>query len=119
MWDFGDGGASTAKNPTYTYFDPGTFRIELTVTGPGGVSTYSQVVNSYPSPKANFQVSPTVVFVLSEVLLISIFRGEQPDGTRSKFATGGIGVTITECLTLSEQFALLTFNTTLKVPRPV
>ena len=35
-WDFGDGSISTAKNPTYTYFDPGTYRVELTVTGPGG-----------------------------------------------------------------------------------
>jgi PKD repeat protein len=76
MWDFGDGGASTAKNPTYTYFDPGTFRIQLTVTGPGGVSTYSQVVNSYPSPKANFQVSPTVVFVNDEkVRMFNLTQG--------------------------------------------
>ena len=36
---------STAKNPTYTYFDPGIYRVELTVTGPGGTSTKSQVVN--------------------------------------------------------------------------
>jgi PKD repeat protein len=76
MWDFGDGGASTAKNPTYTYFDPGTFRIELTVTGPGGISTYSQVVNSYPSPKADFQVSPTVVFVNDEkVRMFNLTQG--------------------------------------------
>jgi PKD repeat protein len=76
MWDFGDGGASTAKNPTYTYFDPGTFRIQLTVTGPGGVSTYSQVVNSYPSPKADFQVSPTVVFVNDEkVRMFNLTQG--------------------------------------------
>jgi PKD repeat protein len=76
MWDFGDGGASTAKNPTYTYFDPGTFRIQLTVTGPGGISTYSQVVNSYPSPKANFQVSPTVVFVNDEqVRMFNLTQG--------------------------------------------
>ena len=42
-WEFGDGSISTAKNPTYTYFDPGTFRVELTVTGPGGTSVKSQV----------------------------------------------------------------------------
>jgi len=56
MWDFGDGGISTSKNPVYTYFNPGTYKVTLTVTGPGGVSTYSQVqlVNSYPSPLANF-----------------------------------------------------------------
>jgi PKD repeat protein len=76
QWDFGDGGVSTAKNPSYTYFDPGTFRVQLTVTGPGGISTYSQVVNSYPSPKANFQVSPTVVFVNDEqVRMFNLTQG--------------------------------------------
>ncbi len=65
-WDFGDGYISTAKNPSHTYFDAGPFPIELTVTGPGGVSVKSQVVNSYPTPKANFTVSPTFVFVNDE-----------------------------------------------------
>jgi PKD repeat protein len=66
MWDFGDGGASTSKNPTYVYFTPGTFRVELMVTGPGGTSNYSQVVNAYPSPKANFDVTPQLVFANDE-----------------------------------------------------
>jgi PKD repeat protein len=65
-WDFGDGGTSNAKNPTYTYFDPGTYRVELTVTGPGGTSSISQVVNAYPSPKAYFEVSPMFVFINDE-----------------------------------------------------
>ena len=42
-WDFGDGCISTAKNPTYTYFTPGNYRIELTVTGPGGTSVMSRL----------------------------------------------------------------------------
>ncbi len=65
-WDFGDGSYSTAKEPTYTYFTPGEYRVELTVTGPGGVSMKSQVVRAYPSPKAYFEVSPTLVFVNDE-----------------------------------------------------
>jgi PKD repeat protein len=65
-WDFGDGSISTAKNPTYTYFDPGSYRIELTVTGPGGTSTKSQVVRVYESPKAYFEVAPNYVFVNDE-----------------------------------------------------
>jgi PKD repeat protein len=65
-WDFGDGSTSTAKNPTYTYFDPGIYRVELIVTGPGGVSSKSQVVNAYPSPKAYFEVAPSFVFVNDE-----------------------------------------------------
>ncbi len=62
-WDFGDGSTSTAKNPTYTYFTPGTYKIELTVMGPGGVSTMSRIVSAYASPLAHFQVSPTTVYV--------------------------------------------------------
>ena len=54
-WDFGDGSISTAKNPEYTFFDPGIYRVELTVTGPGGTSSKSQVVNSYASPRAYFR----------------------------------------------------------------
>jgi PKD repeat protein len=62
-WDFGDGSISTSKNPSYSYFDAGTYKIELTVTGPGGKSTFSRIVNVYQSPKAYFNVSPTLVFV--------------------------------------------------------
>ena len=66
FWDFGDGNTSTQKNPTYTYFTSGTYRVTLTVTGPGGVSEKSQVVEAYMSPKAYFEVTPTFVFVNDE-----------------------------------------------------
>ncbi len=65
-WDFGDGSISTAKNPSYTWFDPGIYRVELTVTGPGGISVKSQVINVYASPKAYFELAPTFVFVNDE-----------------------------------------------------
>ena len=66
QWDFGDGSHSTAKNPTYTYFSPGTYRIELVVTGPGGTSMKTQVVNAYASPKAYFEITPPIVYVNDE-----------------------------------------------------
>jgi len=65
-WDFGDGNYSTVKNPTYTYYNPGTYRVELTVTGPGGTSVKSQIVNVYVSPRAYFEVTPTLVFANDE-----------------------------------------------------
>jgi PKD repeat protein len=65
-WDFGDGSTSTAKNPVYTFSDPGIYRVELTVTGPGGTSIKSQIVNAYPTPRANFDVAPKFVFVNDE-----------------------------------------------------
>jgi PKD repeat protein len=35
-WDFGDGGTSTAQNPSYTYNDPGTYTVTLTATNAYG-----------------------------------------------------------------------------------
>jgi PKD repeat protein len=93
MWDFGDGTSSSAKNPSYTYFTSGQYRVELTVTGPGGTSNYSQVVNAYPSPLANFQISPAVVFANDEqVRCFNLTQGadsylwEFGDGDTSKVA---------------------------------
>ncbi|MCP3919244.1 MAG: PKD domain-containing protein, partial [bacterium] len=36
LWDFGDGGTSTAQNPSHTYTSVGTYTVKLTATGPGG-----------------------------------------------------------------------------------
>ncbi len=37
-WDFGDGGRSSERNPSYTYSRAGLYTVSLTVTGPGGTS---------------------------------------------------------------------------------
>ena len=36
-WIFGDGGSSTAANPSHT-FAAGTYTVTLTATGPGGTA---------------------------------------------------------------------------------
>ncbi|NCF98197.1 MAG: PKD domain-containing protein, partial [Planctomycetia bacterium] len=38
-WDFGDGGSSTAANPSHTYSIAGTYSITLVASGPGGSDT--------------------------------------------------------------------------------
>ncbi|MCG3128542.1 MAG: hypothetical protein CHACPFDD_03431 [Phycisphaerae bacterium] len=38
LWDFGDGGSSTEKDPLYVYNSAGTFNVRLSVTGTNGVS---------------------------------------------------------------------------------
>jgi PKD repeat protein len=37
-WDFGDGGSSSAANPSHVYAAPGTYTVTLKVTDSGGVS---------------------------------------------------------------------------------
>jgi PKD repeat protein len=66
MWEFGDGAVSYAANPTYTYYEHGTYRITLTATGPGGTNVFSRLVEVYETPKAYFEVAPSRVFVDDE-----------------------------------------------------
>jgi hypothetical protein len=68
FWNFGDGSTSTAKNPTYTYQDAGDYRIELTIKGPGGISTISRMISAYPSPIANLKVAPDYVYANDEAV---------------------------------------------------
>lgn len=39
QWAFGDGGTSTAMNPTHVYTQPGVYSVTLTVNGPAGDDT--------------------------------------------------------------------------------
>jgi len=61
-WDFGDGGVSTLQNLEYTYMNPGTYTVSLTVFGPGGEDTQVMedlIVVHYPLPVADFEADPT------------------------------------------------------------
>jgi PKD repeat protein len=42
FWDFGDGGTSTARNPSHTYNEVGSFYVTLTVQNAQGSSLISQ-----------------------------------------------------------------------------
>jgi PKD repeat protein len=48
-WTFGDGGTSTAQNPTHTYATVGKYAVSLQVTGSGsdGTSSVSKVVTVF------------------------------------------------------------------------
>jgi PKD repeat protein len=38
-WNFGDGGTSTAQDPSHEYTEPGKYTVSLTATGPSGYDT--------------------------------------------------------------------------------
>ena len=62
LWNFGDGGTSTVKNPTYAYATAGTFNVSLQVTddrGATGSATRSLTVAANNPPVARFRFTPS------------------------------------------------------------
>jgi len=62
-WTFGDGGTSTAQNPSYTYNSPGTYSVSLTVSSSAQGCNDSQTKTGYitvnGTPVADFSGTPT------------------------------------------------------------
>ena len=66
-WDFGDGGTSTAQNPSYEYTAAGTYTVTLTASNCAGSDieskvdyiTVSEPVCNETTPVADFSGSPT------------------------------------------------------------
>ncbi len=61
-WAFGDGGTSSAQNPSHQYASAGVFTASLRVTGPGGSSTLTRtnyITVLEPPPVASFTANPT------------------------------------------------------------
>lgn len=61
IWDFGDGGTSTDRNPTHTYLNPGTYVVRLTAIDSNTCniidnSTFTIKVSSPPT--AEFRADP-------------------------------------------------------------
>ena len=60
-WDFGDGGGSTAQNPTHVYAVPGTYSVSLTVTNALGSDTVTKddlITVDVGKPRALFTADP-------------------------------------------------------------
>lgn len=65
-WDFGDGGTSTAQNPSYTYNEPGVYTVTLSATNTTNnvVSERKEfIIEVFENPRAIFQIRPDRVFL--------------------------------------------------------
>jgi PKD repeat protein len=60
-WTFGDGGTSTAQNPSHTYTDPGSYTVRLIVGSSAGSDTLSRAgyIATCAPPVADFSAEPT------------------------------------------------------------
>ena len=56
-WDFGDGGTSTAKNPSHTYQAAGTYTVTLTATNANGFDTKTGSITVSAPPTGGISLS--------------------------------------------------------------
>ncbi len=89
-WEFGDGSVSNKPDPTYTYYEPGIYKIKLTVKGEGGEDSHSDTSRVYILPNSYFDLAPRYVYVNDEPVNYfnlsdngDIFEWDFGDGTTS------------------------------------
>lgn len=72
VWRFGDGQAtSKAINPSYTFYEPGTYTISLSgsnITNQVVTEVKSMYITVSAKPKAEFSVKPTVLYIPGGIL---------------------------------------------------
>ncbi|MEW6074118.1 MAG: S8 family serine peptidase [Planctomycetota bacterium] len=76
-WSFGDGGTSATRHPGYTYVNPGTYTVSLTVTGTNGSDTETKVgyiavndvLDATATPYNGLGINPNVLTSLSLPIL--------------------------------------------------
>jgi PKD repeat protein len=116
MWDFGDGGTSTAQYPQYTYALPGWYRICLTIIDANCQSSYcdslyvDSVISNPTACNAFFVFTQTAAYQMVAVNLSSgfnlAFNWDFGDGTTSNLPypthTYNVTGTYAICLTVSD-----------------
>ncbi len=67
LWEFGDGIMSQQRQPTHTYYVPGTYKVKLTASGPGGISFAENLdIIVFDKPLARFEIIPRVIYIPGE-----------------------------------------------------
>ncbi|MCD6013314.1 MAG: hypothetical protein K0Q79_3176 [Flavipsychrobacter sp.] len=62
VWNMGNGsGPITLRDPSTSYFTPGTYTVTLTATNGSSTSTATRVITVHPSPVVDFTASDTVM----------------------------------------------------------
>ena len=88
-WSFGDGGSSSLANPAYTYVDPGTYTVSLTVTGTNGSDTETKtnyivvndVANAAATPYNGSGINPNILTSVTLPILGTTWKADIDGGS--------------------------------------
>ena len=95
FWDFGDGTKSSDKKPVHTYQRNGNFTVNLTVTGPEGISTKTRPSLIHVGEPFFIHADPVTVHSIGEIVTLTgdtnLPSGEELDYSvfTSAFNPGG------------------------------
>ena len=102
QWDFGIGeGNSSLENPMHYYSTPGTYRVKLTITSPGGCQD-SAFINITVLDTAGINLSYTPIDGCNPLLVN--FAATGPISTQSYFWDFGDGTQLTTTPTVSHVY---------------
>ncbi len=89
QWDFGDGsGTSTLTNPVYSYQNPGTFSVSLTVSDSEGWNKYIDTITVTSSPIVTFSSNSPVFQGETVIFSSSLTNGTSPYNYNWNFGDG-------------------------------
>jgi gliding motility-associated-like protein len=116
-WNFGNGNSSTLRNPTATYFTPGTYTVSLTVTNASGSNTITktQYVTVFDPPTVNFSGTPRAGCYPLKVQFTDLSTAGNGNSVSSWFWDFGDGQTSTLRNPLITYGSSGNFSVTLKI----
>lgn len=95
QWRFGDGGTSTARNPSHTYTAAGTYSVTLIYTTAGGCTdsvTVRDAIRVGEKPIVNFDATPRYACAFQPIGFRDISTGAPGDRWFWTFGDGGTSI---------------------------
>lgn len=94
-WDFGDGILSNDSNAVYTYANPGTYDLNLTIYFIEGCTdtitvSYTDFITVYPSPTSSFVADPTNATIYTSNIEITDLAADPTDDILTSMGDGSI-----------------------------
>lgn len=94
-WDFGDGVLSNDSNAVYTYANPGTYDLNLTIYFIEGCTdtitvSYTDFITVYPSPTSSFVADPTNATIYTSNIEITDLAADPTDDILTSMGDGSM-----------------------------
>ncbi|MBW1655513.1 PKD domain-containing protein [Flavobacterium quisquiliarum] len=115
LWDFGDNTTSLEKNPSHTYIYPGTYIVELNISGSGGIAVIKKIII------ISAQITPITPTTPTTVKITKVTVAEMPfsDENGNKWDSFNVQFSIVDEETYKDQTSSSVFKNISKTQLPL